>query len=684
MTRRDFIRANAPTPPKGDRKTLRLVAQDTPLQFAEQGDAKLPTVSMVAYTGAAMRFWAFESPVVVDLAGFKPSLKARPLLKDHNPGAVVGHTTRVHVEGGKTLMVEGVLSGGNAVTAEVIASAKNGFPWQASIGAPVQRMEFVRAGTSVKVNGRTFQGPLYVAREWTLSETSIVALGADDDTESRIAARRQGGDMGFDAWLRANNWDPDTLTDAQRKTLEAAFKAEAENKGDDKNKLDAADEGVSIVRAKAAAENKRIAAVSEIAADYPSIRAKAIEEGWDATKTELEVLRAKAPTVNGIVRPSSGDKSVLNKDAIEAGLMSAMGVAESDRKKLFNERQLEAGRPYERMGLKDLVMVCGRLDKHDMPQIFGDGSEVIRAAFTTMSLPGIMENVIGKVALLAYQSAEIQAMRLCRIGSTPDFKRVSRVRMLGTGRFERVGKGGELTHGQIDEQKYENQADTYGTIVKIDRQTIINDDLQVLSDAGAEIGNTGAEAINHLFAEQILGPAGGFYTTGAGGNTITGASASGFGETGLTAALTAFRKKKAGPGNAAKNKRPINIAPEILLVPPELEVAAQILTGSADIRPGGGDDRGNFNPWRGRYTVVSMPHLSDSFYSGYSTTAWYLLANPARIPAFELLFVNGRRQPTVERFTLPGENLGIGIRGYLDVGCEEMDPNGIVKATGAD
>lgn len=682
MTRRDYLEAGDPTPPKGDRKTLRLVAQDTPLQFAEQGDAKLPTVSMVAYTGAAMRFWAFDAPVVVDLKGYKAVAKSRPLLKDHNPAAVVGHTTRVEVEAGQRLIVEGVLSGGNAVTAEVIASAKNGFPWQASIGAPVQRMEFVRAGVSVKVNGRTFQGPLYVAREWTLSETSIVALGADDDTESRIAARRQGGDMGFDAWLRAKGFDPDQLSDDQKSTLEAAYKAENKPEKPAKPAKDPADEGVEIVRAKAAAENKRIAEVSEIAAEYPTIRAKAIEEGWNPTQTELEVLKAQRPTVNGIVKPGRHENQAFTPEVVEAGVLASLGVSDSDRLKIYGERTLEAARPYERIGLKDLVMLSFGLEKKEAPRVWGDGEIAIKAAFSTMSLPGILENSINKLALLAYRAAEIQALQFCRIGSTPDFKKVSRVRMLGTGRFERIGKAGELTSGKIGEQKFENQADTYGQVVAIDRQTIMNDDLMVLSDAGAEIGYTGAEVVNQLAAEKLLG-AGSFFATGN-GNLITGAAASAFGETGLTNANTAFRKQKAGPGTKDKDQRPINIQPEILLVPPELEVRAQILTGSAEIRPGGGADRGEFNPWRGRYRVISMPHLSDTGYSDNSATAWYLLANPNRLPALELLFVGGRREPQVERIPLPGQQLGIGIRGYLDVGCELMDPKGILKATGVD
>lgn len=667
---------------QADPKMLRLRAADGPmLTFSEQGENKLPTVQMVAYTGAAMRFWAYPHPVVVDLAGLKAVSKSRPLLKDHNPGAVVGHTTRVWVEAGKELMVEGVLSGGNAVTAEVIASSKNGFPWQASIGAPVQRMEFVAAGKQVKVNGRTFQGPLYIAREWSLSETSIVALGADDDTESRIAARRQGGDMGFEAWLRAKGFEPDQLSDDQKSTLKAAF--DAEQKGADKQGDDKGADAVSIVRAKAAEEHKRIAQISEIASEYPSIMAKAIEEGWDPNKTELEVLRAQRPRVPAMTGASRQSTQQLTQDVIEAGVLASLGVSDKDRLQMFGERTLEAARPYERIGLKDLVMLSFNLEKREAPRVWGDGEENIKAAFATMSLPGILENSINKLALLAYRAAEIQALQFCRIGSTPDFKKVSRVRMLGTGRFERIGKAGELTSGKISEQKFENQADTYGQIVAIDRQTIMNDDLQVLSDAGAEIGYTGAESINQLTAEKLLGAPGTFFHTDN-GNIITGAAASAFGETGLTNANTAFRKQKAGPGSKAKDQRPINIQPEILLVPPELEVRAQILTGSAEIRPGGGADRGDLNPWRGRYRVVSMPHLSDSSYAGNSATAWYLLANPNRLPAIELLFVAGRREPRVERFPLPGQQLGIGIRGYLDFGCELMDPKGILKATGVD
>ena len=63
------------------------------------------------------------------------------------------------------------------------------FPWQASIGAQVGAVDFVQAGKSVTVNGRTFDGPVHVARRTVLGEISFVDLGADGNTSATITAK---------------------------------------------------------------------------------------------------------------------------------------------------------------------------------------------------------------------------------------------------------------------------------------------------------------------------------------------------------------------------------------------------------------------------------------------------------------------------------------------------------------
>ena len=120
-------------------------------------------------------------------------------------------------------------------------------------------------------------------------------------------------------------------------------------------------------------------------------------------------------------------------------------------------------------------------------------------------------------------------------------------------------------------------------------------------------------------------------------------------------------------------------------MPVEVETDAELLIGSAQIMIDGSTSKTKMptdNPHRNKYKVVSAPHLSDTYYTGNSAKAWYLFANPNVIAAFELVFLNGRREPVIERIDAPANMLGMGFRGYIDVGVKEQDPRGAVKVKG--
>jgi hypothetical protein len=145
----------------------------------------------------------------------------------------------------------------------------------------------------------------------------------------------------------------------------------------------------------------------------------------------------------------------------------------------------------------------------------------------------------------------------------------------------------------------------------------------------------------------------------------------------LTVAKTTFRKQKAGPGNKAKDQKPINIRPEFLVVPVEIETDAELLMGSAQLMI---DAQGTptkipvDNPHRNKYRVISTPHLSDSYYQGASGSAWYLFANPNVLPAFEIVFLNGRRTPVIERVEMPAEHTRHGLPLIHRLRCELARP----------
>ena len=516
--------------------------------------------------------------------------------------------------------------------------------------------------------------------------------------------------MEFETWVREQGFDPDTLDEKQTGNLRAMHSRElsaeapessdspdvtpdSSNDSDETSTVEASADmqagnptpqpplsAIDGLRAQWASERRRIARISEICAgQHSEIEARAVEQGWDPTRTELEVLRAARPAAPAVHSSSC----VPTTRVLEAAAWMSAGIGESECLSEFGERTLESAHPLRQIGLRELVAECARIEGHSVPRVFGDGQATIRAGFSTISLPGILESVMNRTMLAAYEASPIAALQLCAVGSVSDFKEVSRYRLLGTGGFEKVSPTGELKSGALSEQKYSNRADTYGQILMLDRRDIINDDLDAFLDITRQMGRSGAESIDDLFFALFLSNPGSFFSAGN-SNYLEGATTA-FASDSLTSAKTLFRKQKAGPGTKAKDQKPINVRPRFLVVPVEVETDAELLMGSAQLMIDASGTKTKIpvdNPHRNKYEVVSMPHLSDSYYTGSSAKAWYLFADPAVLPAFEIVFLNGRRAPVIERIEAPPNTLGMGFRGYIDVGVKEQDSRGAVKMKG--
>lgn len=66
----------------------------------------------------------------MDLAGLNIPSQSRPIRFGHDATAGLGHTDSIAVAEGK-LVAAGVVSRDTAAAREIVASARNGFPWQA-------------------------------------------------------------------------------------------------------------------------------------------------------------------------------------------------------------------------------------------------------------------------------------------------------------------------------------------------------------------------------------------------------------------------------------------------------------------------------------------------------------------------------------------------------------------------
>ena len=146
--------------------------------FASDG-GEPKSLEMVAYSGGVLHAgWGLE---VLDLAGLSVAPRV-PFLLQHDPSKRVGFMTR-YENNERRLVVAGPLSN-TPWAGEVVDDGD--FPWQASVHVYVTKFEFVEEGKSVEVNGRTFEGPIEVIRESSLREVSVVAVGADQESEARV------------------------------------------------------------------------------------------------------------------------------------------------------------------------------------------------------------------------------------------------------------------------------------------------------------------------------------------------------------------------------------------------------------------------------------------------------------------------------------------------------------------
>ncbi len=643
------------------------------------GEKTLPKFRMLAYTGGLMRIAGFPHPVVVDLAGLDIPSQNLPIRLDHERRQGVGHTDRVSVENGQ-LVAEGLISRDTSWARDVARSGANGFPWQASIGAAVVEAELVPAGHSVRVNGRTLPGPVHVVRRSVLREISFVDSGADTGTTARIAAQDTVQDK-----------ENHAMRDTEDTTIEATTEQGSDTQERQEEQIEAhADEGTDVpsvsgeisesvraMRAEAAAESKRIAAIRNVCASkYPDIEAKAIEGGWDATRTELEVLRASRPSAPGVI---SGHGPVTAKVIEAAACLATNAFSDEQLVRDYGEQTLDAADRYRNIGVAGVIRLAAAAEGRHIPAVGASPSEILEAAASTMSLPGIMSNIANKSLLAGFDFVENAWRRIAKIGSVRDFKTVTRYRFTADMGFEPIAYGGEFKHGGVGEESYTNKADTYGKMFGIYREDIINDDLDALKEVPFRIGEGAALTINKVFWTLWLSNPNSFFSSGH-KNYKTGADTA-LSIDGLTLARQTFSKqRRPAPGGSGKD--PLGVRPKLLLVPASLEILADQLMTSVTINEFTSTPKSNKNPHTGKFEVVASDYLDNEDYTGSSDKAWYLLAQPSAIPAIEVVFLNGKQVPTVEKNDMVFNRLGIEFRGYLDFGVKEQDFRGALKMKG--
>jgi hypothetical protein len=610
--------------------------------------------SLVGYTGASIRQWWSRVPLVVDLAGMDTSdLIAVMLGHQYDMDHAVGQASEVKNDG-KVLVVAGDVIGEGEEVEKALRLARRGWKFQASIGADVNRIERVEQGAKVKVNGRTFEGPVDVVRASTLREVSIVLFGADSKTSAAIAAEANGDDP---MAKNANQTPDETDVSAEAPAKVAAGKdsilpgVNAKTGGD----------GASLVEEGSVSAE----AIAQLRASLrDEVKAEVIAEVRKEVLGKIRGGRPDAPgqAPAGIVR--GDDQS--DGDTVQAALCLRGGLRNIEKQ--FSERTLEAAAKMNRegFGLQECLVQAARANGYTGSSRVRKENlrEVLRFAYiqgsATHDISDVLSGVYGKHLLDGFFSVEPGWNAIARERNVSDFKEVTGVRVVGGFEYEEVGNDGELASADVGDEKRTVKAKTYGRLSSITRQDIINDDLDALSDIPRHLGRGAGLKLNTEFWTEYQANNATYYAK------RTAHADNAFSLTSLELAVTDWRKLK-GPDN-----QPLGIMPKLLVLPPELEIKAAKIMGSDLLITGKDVTEGNRNPFAGRYQLVVSSYLT-------SATTWWLGADPRDLPAMVVAFLDGIKQPTVESADADFSKLAIQMRGFFDFGVAKGESKGVYR-----
>ena len=115
-----------------------------------------------------------------------------------------------------------------------------------------------------------------------------------------------------------------------------------------------------------------------------------------------------------------------------------------------------------------------------------------RALHSTSDFPAILAGVTNKTLRAAYETAPRTYPAIARRTTVADFKLVHRLQLGEAPQLEKVNQSGEFKRGTIGEAQETYRIETFGKVIGITRQVLINDDLDAFTRVPALFGTSAA------------------------------------------------------------------------------------------------------------------------------------------------------------------------------------------------
>ncbi|WP_099827977.1 prohead protease/major capsid protein fusion protein [Oceaniglobus indicus] len=386
----------------------------------------------------------------------------------------------------------------------------------------------------------------------------------------------------------------------------------------------------------------------------------------EARRLILDQVAAKSEetrTFSQVSIPLGGrDEQITRRDAVANALLHRYSPT------LF---QLEdAARQYRGMTLMELARESlGNVGVNTRG--LSRDEVATRALHSTSDFPEILSAVTNKTLRQAYEAYPRTFMLFCRQVLATDFKAMHRVQLGEAPQLLEVGESGEFKRGTLGESKESYKVKTYGRVVAITRQTLINDDLDAFTRIPAMYGNSIAQLESDVVWGVITAnPA------MADGNALFHTTHKNLAGTGAALAVDAVGAARAALAKQTglDKKTVLNVRPAFLIVPASLELKAEQMVAQ-NLVPAA---TANVVP----QSIRTLAPISEPRLDAASETAWYLAASPNQIDTIEYAYLEGQQGAYIE--TRNGFDVdGVEIKCRLDFGAKAIDWRGLYKNPGA-
>jgi hypothetical protein len=285
---------------------------------------------------------------------------------------------------------------------------------------------------------------------------------------------------------------------------------------------------------------------------------------------------------------------------------------------------------------------------------------------TTSDFPYILANVANKSLRMGYEQAPRTFLPFCRRVNLPDFKQASRVQLGEAPALNEVSENGEFTYGTIGEGREVYQLATYGRIVAISRQAIINDDLGAFTRVPQLMGNAAANLESNtvytiLTGNPTMGDSELLFSTAHANFQGTGSAPD---VSTIGAAMTAI-----GSQTGLDASTYLNLQGRYL-IGGWLTHTLRAQYTSPNFQP---TAQSGVNPYTGLIPITDA-RITD--------TSWYISADPSQIDTIEYAFLDG--QDGVYTETRIGFEVdGVEIKARHDFAAKAVDYRGLYRNDGS-